>query len=95
MAAPGVFGTQGWTTHSGYLFGPLVVVVAVIAMAEVARAPRHLTITLGAWVVIAPWLRSGAEPAALANNAITDLALIALSLPRGAGRDQSRLYRRR
>lgn len=84
MASPSIFETTGWAADSNHLFGPLVTVVAVCAWAEVIRPLRYLNIALGAWIIVAPWLLTGAEMAAVANNAVIGLALIALSLPRGA-----------
>ncbi|MDQ3712091.1 MAG: hypothetical protein M3388_07720 [Acidobacteriota bacterium] len=56
-----------------------VVTFAVIAMAEVGRAVRFITILFGAWLVAAPFLLTGFTPAALVNGIIVGFALIVLS----------------
>lgn len=83
MASPAVFGTTGWAADSNDLFGPLITVVAVCAWGEVIRPLRYLNVALGTWIIVAPWLLSGASMSATANNGVMGLALIVLSLPRG------------
>ena len=65
------------------LIGPLISVVAVIAMAEVARPLRFLNVASGLWLVIAPLALGGATTGSTVNDVALGLALIALSAPRG------------
>jgi len=60
----------------------------VIAMAEVGRAIRFINILFGVWIVVAPWLLTGAATGARWNDVIVGLALILLSLPRGRVRER-------
>jgi len=83
MAAPAVLGNQGAAADSDHLFGALMVTFALIALAEVARTVRYLNIPLGAWIVAAPWLLSGATPGAKVNGVIIGGLLILLSVLRG------------
>lgn len=69
--------------HSDNLFGALVVTVAIIAMADVGRATRYLNVLFGAWVVIAPWLMTGATMGARMNDAIAGGLIVLLSYRRG------------
>ncbi|WP_022698128.1 NAD-dependent epimerase/dehydratase family protein [Euryhalocaulis caribicus] len=79
-----VFDVQSPLADSDHLVGALVMTVAIIAMAEVARPVRFLNIVFGVWLVAAPWmLEGGAIPVSI-NDVVSGLALIALSLPRGA-----------
>ena len=78
------FGTVPPMAHSDHLVGALVVTVAVIAMAEVARPLRFVNVLFGVWLVLAPWLLNGASMTASWAEVVLGLALIALSLPRGA-----------
>jgi nucleoside-diphosphate-sugar epimerase len=78
-----VFGTVPPLANSDHLVGALVVTVAVIAMAEVARALRFINVLFGAWLVVAPWLLLGGSAVAALVEVIAGLVLIALSLPRG------------
>jgi len=66
-----------------HLVGALVVTVAVIATAEVARPLRFVNIALGVWLIAAPWLLPGGFMLAGWAGVAAGLALIALSLPRG------------
>ncbi|MEX2551813.1 MAG: vitamin K epoxide reductase family protein [Actinomycetota bacterium] len=84
MAAPDVLGTSGGLPDSDHVVGALVVCVAVIAMAEVARAGRFLNVAFGLWLVAAPFVLDASSGAALASGVLSGLALIGLSLPRGA-----------
>ena len=87
MFAPAVFGSTGAQEGSDRLVGPLVVVVAVTALAEVARPARFLNVLLGAWLVAGPWLLEGGSVAARANSALAGALVILLSLPLGRLRD--------
>ncbi len=78
------FGTVPPMAHSDHLVGALVITVAIIAMGEVARALRFVNVLFGFWVIAAPWLLEGASPIARWSGAAVGLALILLSLPRGA-----------
>lgn len=79
-----IFGTDGAMANSDHVVGSLVIVLAVSACAEVGRALRFLIVPFGAWLVAAPWLLAGASTAAALASVIAGIALIALSLPRGA-----------
>ena len=94
MFAPDVLGSRGAMADSDHLFGALVIVVAVIAMAEVARPARFLNIPLGAWLLAAPWLLDGGSTLARANSAIMGALVIILSLPLGKIRDHYGTYDR-
>jgi hypothetical protein len=83
MGAPPATGAEGWAANNSFLIGPLIAVVAISAMAEVIRPFRYLNLLFGAWLIIAPWLLSGATTASTLNGLIAGMVLIALSLPRG------------
>jgi hypothetical protein len=84
MFTPLVFATSGAMADSDHIVGGLVITVAVIAMAEVARPFRLVNVGSGLWLVAAPWLLSDVPSGlATANSVIAGLALVALSLPRG------------
>jgi nucleoside-diphosphate-sugar epimerase len=83
MFTPLVFGTTGAMADSDHIVGGLVITIAIIAMAEVARPLRFINLAFGLWLVAAPWLLSGASGIANVNSVIAGLALVALSLPRG------------
>ncbi|MER8519415.1 NAD-dependent epimerase/dehydratase family protein [Mesorhizobium sp. M0644] len=82
MITPLSFGTSPPLYFSDHVIGCLVIMVAVTAMAEVARAVRFLNIALGAWIALSPFILAGGAAASLANLAIGAL-LVGLSLPRG------------
>ncbi|MEQ7154195.1 NAD-dependent epimerase/dehydratase family protein [Brevundimonas aurifodinae] len=68
---------------SDHLVGALVVTVAIIAMAEVARPLRFLNVLFGLWLIAAPWLLQGSNVTGDVAGMVAGLALVALSLPRG------------
>lgn len=68
---------------SDHLVGALVVTVAIIAMAEVARPLRFLNVLFGIWLIAAPWLLPGSNVIGDVGGVVVGLTLIALSLPRG------------
>jgi nucleoside-diphosphate-sugar epimerase len=75
--------TAGPIANNDHVVGALVITIAVCAMAEVARPVRFLNLLLGVWLLAAPWLLTGATAGAAANDTLTGLLLIALSLSRG------------
>lgn len=88
MFAPAIFGTQGRAADSDHLVGALVVTIAVITMAEVIRAGRYLNVLLGAWMIVAPWLLTGAPWTARWIDAIAGATLVLISIPRGPVRER-------
>jgi hypothetical protein len=89
LFAPAAFGIgiEQAAADSDHLVGALVVVVAVVCMAEVARPARFLNVLLGAWLMTAPWFLSGATPASRWNSAAMGFAVALLSLPLGKLRE--------
>jgi hypothetical protein len=89
MAAPDTFGIsiEAPAADSDHLVGALIVVLAVIALAEVARPARFLLVPLGAWLVIAPWFFASATIVSRWNSCAMGAAVILLSLPLGRLRD--------
>lgn len=83
-----LFGTEPPLAHSDHLVGALVITVAVMAMAEVGRPLRFVNVAFGAWLLAAPWLLEGGSGAGTAGAMIAGLAIILLSLPRGARSDE-------
>lgn len=82
------FGNAGDMADSDHLVGALVVVFAIMALAEVGRAIRFINIPFGAWLIAAPWLLDGAgSPLSAWNGVIGGALLIALAIPRGKIRD--------
>lgn len=88
MASPGVFGTTGAMADSTHMAGPLAAVVAATAMAEVGRPVRYLSVFIGLWVILAPFLIDGATTGSTVNAVICGLLLMVLSFPRGEIRDR-------
>jgi uncharacterized membrane protein len=83
MASPAILDAQGWAADSNYLFGPLIIVVSMIALSEATRPARFINVLFGAWMVISPWVLSGETTGLIISNLIAGILLIALSLPRG------------
>ena len=88
MAAPDVLGSAEPAGDSDRLFGALIVVVAVIAWAEVVRVVRFLNVLFAVAVIASPWLLSGDTTSSLLNDAVVGLLLIPLSLPLGPVRER-------
>ncbi|HJS79417.1 MAG TPA: NAD-dependent epimerase/dehydratase family protein [Vitreimonas sp.] len=78
-----LFGTEGAMADSDHVVGCLVITIAVTALAEVGRPVRLLTVPLGAWLILAPFVLGGAGFAASFASVIFGAALILFSLPRG------------
>lgn len=80
-------GAEGQVANADHLIGALVITVAVTAMAEVARPVRLLNIGFGVALLIVPFAYD-AGSASLWSSLACGVALIALSLPRGAIRQR-------
>lgn len=89
MFAPAAFGIgiDQPAADSDHLVGALVIVFAVIALAEVGRPGRFLNVPLGLWLMTAPWFLAGATPISRWNGAFMGLAIVLLTLPLGRLRD--------
>jgi uncharacterized membrane protein len=88
MFAPAVLGAQALAADSDRVVGALIVTVAAVSTAEVVRAFRLLNPLLALWLVIGPWIITGATAAAQWNDVVAGLAVFALTLPRGPVRQQ-------
>lgn len=83
MTTPLIIGSQPPLYFSDHVVGCLVILVAVTAMAEIARPARFLNMVLGAWIAISPFLLEGGSNTAMLFDGAAGLLLIGLSLPRG------------
>ena len=83
MCTPLAFGTEPPVYFSDHILGCLVILVAVTAMAEIARPIRFINVALGAWVLVSPFLLAGGTVVGTAAHVAAGVALIGLSLPRG------------
>jgi hypothetical protein len=83
MTTPLTLGTGAPLYHSDHVAGCLVILIAVTAMAEIARPVRFLNVGLGLWIAASPFLLTGGAAVGTVGNVLAGLALIGLSLPRG------------
>ncbi len=95
MAAPAVLGMEGTASDLTRLGGSLIVVVAVVAMAEPVRAGRFLNGLLGLVVLAAPWMSGDAGAAARINGVVAGLLAVALCIPRGPRKESYGAWDRR
>lgn len=87
MFAPDVLGSTGAMADSDHLVGAIVVVIAVIALAEAGRPVRFLNLLCAAWLVSGPWLLDGGSTTAKVNTALAGVLIALFSLPLGKIRD--------
>ncbi len=78
-----ILGNEGAMANSDHVVGALVITVAIIATAEVARALRFVNVAFGAWLVAAPFLLTGVGHLGAIVSVVVGIALVGLSLPRG------------
>jgi nucleoside-diphosphate-sugar epimerase/uncharacterized membrane protein len=78
-----LFGADGSMADSDHLVGAVLITIAGIATAEVARSVRFLNVPLGLWLIGSPWLLSGVTPGQGWYAIACGLLVIGLSLPRG------------
>jgi len=75
MFSPTVFqmGIETSTAHLNHLGGALVIVVAVVAMAEVLRSFRYINTLLGLALVVMPWLVNDSNTALSISSSLAGL----------------------
>ena len=83
MFSPLVFGTGAPLYFSDHILGCLIILIAVTAMAEIARPVRFINVVIGGCIAASPFVLEGASLAGMIGNAMVGLALIGLSFPRG------------
>ncbi|NHK27228.1 NAD-dependent epimerase/dehydratase family protein [Parvularcula flava] len=88
MLSRPVFGNEVPLADSDHLTGALVLTVAVIALAEVARPLRFLNIGFGLWLIVAPVILKGGTILGTLSGMAAGVAIVLLSLPRGQRSDE-------
>lgn len=83
MAAPAIFHAHGLSANINYVLGTAVWAIAIIALAEVARAIRFVNIVLAIALMILPWLIGGGTSMLGLNNLLVGVLVIVLSIPHG------------
>jgi predicted branched-subunit amino acid permease len=74
------------------LIGALILVVAVIAMGEVARDGRYLNVILGLIIAIVPWFLNGSTVLMNINGMLVGLLVAVLTIPRGVKKETYGLW---
>ena len=82
-----LFDTVPPMADSDHFTGAMILTFAIMAMAEVGRSLRFVNVAAGLWLIIAPWVIGGGDALATGASVVIGLAVIALSLPRGARSD--------
>jgi nucleoside-diphosphate-sugar epimerase len=80
-------GAEGSLANAHHVIGSLVLTVVSIAAAEVARPVRYLNVPLGVALMAAPFL-FGAGTVSTVVSVVLGVALVALSIRRGAIRER-------
>jgi hypothetical protein len=88
MISPDVLGLGRAAADVLHLGGAVVVVVAVVALAEPLRALRFLNVPLGLAVAVLPWVLRGATAPGRVSALIGGLLVTALALRRGQVRER-------
>ncbi len=76
-------GNEASMANSDHVVGALVITVAIIATAEVARVLRFLNGAFGVWLIAAPFVLAGVGHLGAIVSVAAGVALVGLSLPRG------------
>jgi uncharacterized membrane protein len=83
MAAPAIFRIHGRRADINHILGALVVSVAIIALAEVARTARFINIALALASIVLIWILGSATLASGINDLIASALIIVLSISPG------------
>jgi hypothetical protein len=87
MAAPGVVGYRGAARVNDLIVGPIAAAAAAIAISEVTRGLRWITVAAGAWMMVATWFLGRTLRGAL-GAALVGLVMMACGLVRGPVRER-------
>lgn len=79
MAAPSILDYGDPARANDWIVGPLAASLSIIAVSAITRGLRWLTLPLGLWQLVAPWLL-GFGTAATINATLIALVLIACPL---------------
>ncbi len=85
MVSPTVFGVGIETPVAdlNHLGGALVIVFAVVAMAEVLRSFRYFNVLLGLGLAVMPWFIEDVKLVLTLSSSLTGLFVMALSFSKG------------
>jgi uncharacterized membrane protein len=83
VAAPNLLGIEGAAATLHVIAGAIVLVISVLALAEVLRILRFINLLVALVVLISPWLLAGITLTAQLAATAVGLALIGATLPRG------------
>jgi hypothetical protein len=83
MVSPEVLQLNNKAAINGYIVGPVVASMAIIALWESMRSTRYFNILCGLWLLLAPWLLSYEQTASYVNDMTAGFAIILLSLVKG------------
>lgn len=82
MAAPSVLQFGGGAKTNSVVCGALSTSFAIMAIWEITRALRWINLSIGGWLVIAPWV-FGFQGMEIIVSTIVGLIMMAMSLIRG------------
>lgn len=85
MVSPAVFrmGIETSAANLNHLGGALVIVFAVVAMAEVLRSFRYFNVLIGLALAVIPWLLHESYMMVSISSSLSGLIIIALSFSKG------------
>ena len=89
IVAPEVLPLGGAALTNSRIAGPIVVTFAVLALRDVTRSARFVVIVPALWLLATPLAFHYTQPAAILDNVLVGLALIALAFVRGTIREQT------
>lgn len=88
MISPSVLSFEKTAADNHYITGPLVISFAIIAVWEVNRAARYLTLLAGAWLLFSPFMLDYEDATAKWITVVAGVLIALCSLVKGkvAGR---------
>jgi hypothetical protein len=94
MISPSVFqiGIETSAANLNHLGGALVIVFAVVAMAEVLRSFRYFNVLLGLALAVMPWMIADSSMAYTLSSSLAGLLVIALSFAKGEIKEKYGLW---
>lgn len=94
MLSPNIFQVSIETSAANlnHLGGALVIVFAVVAMAEVLRSFRYFNSLLGLVLVVMPWMVNDGNIALTISSSLAGFIIMALSLPKGKIKEKYGLW---
>ncbi|SRR6266852_5849474 len=78
--SPWIFGfTSELAWHTSWMAGSVIVIVAIMAIAAFVESEEWVSLTVGLWLAVCPWILEFPDPVAMQVHLVVGLVVAALA----------------